>query len=205
VNLEGFPLYTVHPDRELYRIHRATHGPLYFSAAAGPDEGGRFGLPAQSGWGTCYFSASVMGACVETFGRFRVVPAELVDARRLTVAVPVVSLRLADLTDRRVLGRFGIAGEVSTGSDYVAARRWSYLLGDAGFDGIYYAARHDPQFTERSVAVFGQRGDRTADERKRFECTTAPLPSDALIDLADHFGITVLPSTDLFPGPADHV
>lgn len=195
-----FPVYTVHPDRELYRVHHAKRGPLFFAAAKQPGQGGRFDLPADSGWGTCYLSTSRIGACVETFGRFQALTDGLVAVRRLTVVAPVINLRLADFTFRRVLGDFGITGDVSAGSEYEEPQRWALQLWEAGFDGIYYAARHDPQFVERSVALFARQGDRTEEERKRFECTTATIPDDLVAELAQDFGTRVLPAAELPDG-----
>jgi hypothetical protein len=107
----------------------------------------------------------------------------MITARYLTVIAPIVELRLADMTGRSVLGQFGIAGDVSAGADYAPPQEWAHRLWEAGFDGIYYAARHDPQFTERSVALFGAPGDQTANERKRFDVASAPIPDDVLAEL----------------------
>lgn len=118
-------------------------------------------------------------------------------ARCLTVVAPSVQLRLADLTDRRVLGFYGIAGDLSTGPDYSPSQQWALRLWDNGFDGVYYAARHDPQFTERSVALFGRTSDRKDAEGKSFEYATSMIPDDLLRDLADEFGIISVPYSNL--------
>lgn len=199
-SLDDVRVYLIHPDRELYRVHRVEHGPLYFSAAA-PGRGGRFDLPAETGWGTCYLSTSPIGACIETFGRFRTVAEELVRARRLTVVAPTVQLRLADLTDRRVLGSYGIAGDLSTGPDYSPSQQWALRLWNTGFDGVYYAARHDPQFTERSVALFGRAGDGDDAEGKHLEYTTFVITDDLLRDMTDGFGIMIVRYQNLHDQP----
>lgn len=204
--VEEFPARVVHPDRELYRVHRAVHDPFHFSAAAERGAGGRFDLPADSGSGSCYLAVSALGALVETFGRFRVVTVSMVAERRLATAVPTTSLRLADLTERSTLGEYGITGDISAGIDYRVSQRWAVRFWDAGFDGIYYTARHDPQFRERSVALFGSPDDLIDGRHKRFEVTTTPIPAEVVQELTKEFGIPVLPptpldDTDLFPPP----
>ena len=193
-SLGGFPAYEVHPDRELYRIHRSAHGPLFFATTSAPGAGGRFDLPATTGRGTCYLSTSPLGAAVEVLGRFAVIAETMVRERSLTTMSPTIPLRLADLTQRRVLGEYGIAGDVSAGRDHRPSQQWAHRLAEAGFDGIYYAARHDPQFTERSVALFGTAGDQsTGEDAKRFEVSEAPIDDELLSRLVDEFSITVVP------------
>ena len=117
--------------------------------------------------------------------------------RALTTVTAATPLVLADLTNRNVLGLYGIAGDVSTGTDYASSQRWAHRLWEAGFDGVYYATRHDPQLTERSVAVFGNQGDEAADEQARLSCTTTPLPDDLLHELMRLYRIVVMPAADL--------
>lgn len=57
-----------------------------------------------------------------------------------------------------------------------------------GFDGVYYTARHDPAFLERSVAVFGGPG-----EKKLFVVSTSAVPSAVMEEGASEFGLLVLP------------
>jgi RES domain-containing protein len=195
-----FPVQRIHPDRELYRIHREAHGPLWFAATDPGADGGRFDLPTASGFGTCYLSTSPVGAFLERFGRVRPVTQELVERCRLTILAPSSPLDLADITDRSVVGAFGITADISAGTDYERSRRVSMQLWEAGFDGIYYAARHDPSLTERSIALFGISGDQTADLGKRFDIESLGIPAELLREVADVYRLDVLPSTDLFDG-----
>lgn len=73
-----FPVHRVHADRELYRIHRSSHGPLWYSATAVAGDGGRFDLPDAEGIGTCYLTVSAVGAFLEKFGRFPVLTAAII-------------------------------------------------------------------------------------------------------------------------------
>jgi hypothetical protein len=88
-----------------------------------------------------------------------------------------------------VLGRYGIAADISVGTDYGPSQRLASDLYASGFDGIYYTARHDPAFLERSAAVFGGAGD-----EKLFAVTTYPIPPDVIGQGITEFGLTVLPT-----------
>ena len=188
-DIGSFPEYSLHPDRVLFKIHGAINDPRYFS-----DSGdGRFDLTPETGAGTCYLGLSVLGAFVETLGRFKSLTQEMINERALSALSLTRPLRLADLTDRSVLGDFGITGDLSAGADYTQSQQWAARLYKAGLDGIFYAARHDPAFTERSAAVFGNEDTGT----KLFEVVTEPIP-EALVDEAcDEFGFTVWPATPL--------
>jgi len=98
---------------------------------------------------------------------------EDVEERRLTEFTLARSLKLGDLTERVVLGRYGLAGDISTGTGtaYHPSQEFAARLYELGFDGIYYTARHDPAFLERSVAVFGGSGD-----QKLFATSTTRFP-----------------------------
>lgn len=102
-----------------------------------------------------YLGLSSIGAFLEVLARFRVLTQQMIDERAFSSLSLIRALRLADLTDRTVIGRFRIAGDLSTGGDYRQSQEWAARFYDAGFDGVFYAARHDPSFTERSVALFG--------------------------------------------------
>lgn len=189
-DLKTFPRYALHPDRVLYRIHRAHNDPLYFAHGGT----GRFDLiSADDEPGTCYCALSAVGAFLETFARVRFVSTRMAEQRSLSTLSLTRPLTLANMTDPRVIGLFGIEGDVSAGADYTEPQKWAVRLFDAGFDGIFYATRHDPSFTERSVAIFG---DRELGE-KLFEVTTAPISSGLIEEACEAHGFTVLPATPL--------
>lgn len=180
----GFPSTTVHPERVLYRVRRSVNDPLYFSSSGG----GRFDLRGTPEAGTSYLSPSPVGAYLETFGRLKMLSDADIEERSLSEVVPAVPLHLADLTDRRVLGRYGVTGDISVGTDYGPSQALAAELYRAGFDGIYYTARHDPAFLERSVAVFG--GPSTT---KLFTQSTGEVPADLVEEVTRDFGLIVLP------------
>lgn len=188
-DIQEFPAHTVHPDRVLYKIHKSIHDPRFFSNSGD----GRFDLRSGEDAGTCYIALSPVGSFVEVFGRFRLLTQQMIDERALSSLSLTRPLRLADVTDRSVLGEFGIAGSLSTGSDYQEAQEWALKLYEAGFDGVFYTARYDPSFTERSVAVFGNEelGE------KLFEVQSQSIPVDLVEEVCREFGFTVTSSSTL--------
>ncbi len=77
--------------------------------------------------------------------------------RRLVTAELASPLHLADLTAPGAHG-FGITAELSAISDYTAPHAWSNLLKAAGFGGVRYHVRYDPQSDLAGVAWFGRTG-----------------------------------------------
>lgn len=179
-----FPSYVLHPERVLFRIHRTINDPVHFSS----DDRSRFNLTTTPGSGTCYLATSPLGAYVETFGRLGTITELDVEERSLSELALSADLRLADLTERRVLGGYGVAGDMSAGTDYLPTHQLAGELYSLGFDGIYYTARHDPAFQERSVAVFGGSGD-----DKLFAQTTGPIPASLISEAETEFDLVVLP------------
>jgi hypothetical protein len=188
-DLRSFPAHTVHPDRVLYRIHLKVRDPVHFSSSGH----GRFDLRPETGAGTCYCASSELGAFVETFGRFQFLTQQVIDERALSSLALLRTMKLADLTDRSILGSFGIAGDLSTGPDYGPSQDRAQRFYEAGFDGIFYAARYDPAFTERSVAMFGNQETGS----KLFDVVTEPIPMELVDAASDQFGFTVSPSGPL--------
>lgn len=188
-DLGSFPELPPLPDRVFARIHNSLYGSLHFCNSGV----GRFDLPAKTGNGTCYVSLRPIGAFVEVFGRFTTVTREMIDERSLSELTPSRPLRLADLTNRQVLGGFGITGDISTGADYGPSQKWALRLFNAGFEGIHYVVRHDPSHIERSVAVFGNE-ESTAD---LFDVNTGPIPRDLIEEACREFGFRVWPSAAL--------
>jgi hypothetical protein len=181
---DEFPSVVVHPDRVVYRVHRASNDPLYFSSSGL----GRFDVLGVAGLGTCYVSPSPIGAYLETLGRLGTISSEDIDDRRLTELTLARSLKLGDLTNRSVLGRYRITGDISVGTDYTSSQELAQSLYELGFDGPYYTIRHDPAFLERAMAIFGGSG-----EEKLFAVATTAIPDTVLDQGALEFGSLVLP------------
>lgn len=181
------------PAVELWRIHRHERDALFFSASGL----GRFDPAPGSGaeFGTCYLAVTELGAFLEVFGRTNPVPLHLVNERVITQVGLSRPLRVADLTDRRLLGDVGAIPEVSVGRDYVDSQGLATALVDAGFDAVRYAARHDPALRLHSVAVFSGAADALTVVKEQ------PIPDELVRGAESEFGLLVLP-TGLPAGPS---
>lgn len=193
--LAEFPAYLLRANVPLVRVHDCGRDPRWF----GHSTGGRFDPPmGVATFGTCYLSTSLMGAFVEVFGRARVIRLQDLETRCLSQLSVVRDARLGDLTDPRVLGRFGLTGEASAGGieNYPMCQQWAAALFAAGFDGVRYQARHDPQLTSTSVALLGPQGQ----DDKLLEIV---VPGEVLTDVdgldewVDRFGYMVVPSATM--------
>jgi hypothetical protein len=109
----------------------------------------------------------------------------------LRLASPV---RVADATDRTILGRWHLSAELWAGDDYEGSQRWAHRLHQAGFAGIWYSAAHDVHGGLHSLALFGKPGHQP-DALLRY--SDEPIPQALIDETAATFGLEVLPSTAL--------
>lgn len=186
-----FPSRSIDTATPLFRIHQHHLHPAWFNT----DGSWRFDpLPShRDRFGVCYLGLVPLAAYVEVFGRIRAVPQVEVDSRRLSELSVAHSVDVADVTDRTVLGDFGITAAHSTGSDYLIAQELASHLFDAGLDGILYRVRHDPAMTLEAVALFGEPGETPA----RFNPPKTDAIPTSLIEDGRQFRIEVLPATPL--------
>jgi hypothetical protein len=179
-DLKRFPTSRLPPTKPLYRLHRRTRRPWYFSTSGA----GRFDLRGPEG--TCYGALEPAVAFIEVFYGFTIVPVEeLVDVVVSTLTVPT-KVRLADCTDPKAVGHL-VTGEIATTTDYALTQRWAGAFRAAGFDGIRYWARHDTG-RGRAVALFGPAGER--DDWP--EPTTAPLDAAVQTEVTRRYGVIFL-------------
>ncbi len=183
-----FPASFVEPTTPLYRIHQKSQGACYF----GTSSLHRFDpLPARPpAFGVCYLALEPLAAFVEVFGRVRTVQRSEVESRCLSTARVTRDLRLADLTNREVLGRFRVTAAHSTGSDYESAQLLSDKLHAAGFDGVLYRIRHDPDMRLEAVALCGE-PEASVHDAIRWG-SPSPIPG-SLIHQGRQFGIDAVP------------
>jgi hypothetical protein len=162
-------------------------GPAFFN-----DDGlWRFDPPLthRGRYGVCYLGTEPLASYVEVFGRTLTIPRTEIFRRLLSEMTIPTAVDLADLTNRKALG-FGVDAGHSTSLDYGHAQQLSGVLYEAGFQGIYYRVRHDPDVALEAVALFGSPGERP----EHFDSPKTSAISDDLIDAADKtFGLTVLP------------
>jgi hypothetical protein len=152
---KGFPRRTLRGDREIYRVHRADHGPWWFSS----DGSGRFD-PADTGMGACYLAERPLGAWVEVFRKAMVIAEPDFRGRALLSVCLGRDLKLADLTSRRAL-RFGVTASLGTNEDYSDSQAFAADAIAAGFDGVRYLVRHDPAQALHGIALFAEAGAAT--------------------------------------------
>ena len=187
----AFPSRRIGPTTPLFRIHQHHLHPAWFNT----DGLSRFD-PLQSHrerFGVCYLGLEPLAAYVEVFGRFRAVPQAEVDHRRLSELTVGRTADVADLTNRAVLGEFGITAAHSMGIEYGPAQELACGLFEAGFDGVVYRVRHDPAMMLESVALFGEPGETAG----RFNPPkTIRIPESLFAD-ARQFCIEVLPAAPL--------
>jgi RES domain len=187
----SFPAYIISQGTSLFRIHRREFHPAWFNS----DGAWRFDPPRshRSRFGSCYLGLEPLASYVEVFGRFQVVPEAEIDRRALSQFDIQRNLRCADLTDRTVLGDFGVTAAHSTGADYGPAQELAANLYDAGFDGIRYRVRHDPAMLLEGVALFGEPGETAG----RLPAPKTEVISENLVAEGNAFHIRVVPSVAL--------
>ena len=174
-------MYTLDSRAPLFRIHRARHGPWFFSS----DRTGRFDVPPPDG--TCYLADSPICAFIEVFKDTKAVPRIDVEARRVASLRIPVEVRLADCTQRAARA-FGITAAIHASSDYADTQPWAAAFLRAGFGGIRYFLSHDPSQQCIGIALFGANGP--ADYHVEAEEPIGP----EVVTAAGEFGILVLPT-----------
>jgi RES domain-containing protein len=187
VNLKGFPRRTLRGVRTLYRIHRATEDPWWFSS----DGSGRFD-PVGTGRGACYLAEVPIGAWLELFRKQMILDEADVAARRLLSVELGRDLRLADLTSRRALG-FGVTASLGANERYDDSQAFAAQAPNAGFDGIRYLLRHDPAQRLYALALFATAGVPDRADRGWPREHDEPITEDLIGEARVRFGYRVLP------------
>lgn len=185
-----FPTFRITPETKLWRIHSVEAHPAYFNDSPN----WRFGPPPthKGRFGTCYLGLDDRRpAYVEKYGRTGLITPELRHRDGLSELNLQNPVDVADLTNRSVLGRFGVTASHSTSSDYGPSQRLAADLFDASLGGIRYRISHDPRMELEAIALFGEPGEQS--ERFNPPKTTSPIPDD-LIDLCREFGINEFPN-----------
>jgi hypothetical protein len=150
-DLAAFPEHVVVPGSPLFRVHRATRRPWWFSA----DGTGRFDLAPPRG--TCHLASEPVGAFLEVFRDVLRIDPRDVEARRMSRLELPRPLRLADCTAARSRG-FGVTGAIHSTPDYATSHAWAAAFANAGFDGVRYRVSHDPSQRLGGYALFGEAG-----------------------------------------------
>lgn len=182
---DRFPRRLVRAGFPFWRIHDETLEPEWFCA----DGHCRFDPPADEAFGTCYVAGNPLGAFVERFGRLRIIPRRLVEAKALSRLELPSDLAVADATDRRIVGRYGLTAELWAGDDLAGSQAWASALFEAGFAGIWYSCRHDTTGDLHALALFGKPGIQPTQIVSLGP--SAPIPTELLDAAATRFDILV--------------
>ncbi len=186
--------YRLRAGTPLHRIHRDRRGSVAFFDTS---EHGRFNLTDIAGRGTCYLALEALGAYIETLGRILTRSRDDIDGRRHSIVTVNRDLRLFNLASPTARGAYRQAGldltaTVAAGDSYATSQRLARLAHGDGFDGVLYAARHDPSHAQVCVALFGPAGPQ--DPAAVFDSTTTTTISDGLITEAQStYGLIVVP------------
>lgn len=180
-DLRGFPQYALLPGQVLYRIHKAVHGPWWFSSGTPL----RFDLARPKG--TCYLAEEALGAFVEAFQDWTgsILPSAEISVRRISKLTVPSPMRLADCTSARALA-FGVTAEIHASPDRTLTQAWAAAFDRAGFDGVRFFVRHDPAQRRVGIALFGPAGEAAWPVQASEAITT-----ELIADVERHFGIRV--------------
>lgn len=153
----GFPRFALRPQRTLWRVVRDGHGPFWFSSSMQ----GRFDLPAPEG--TCYLAGDDLTALLEVLGpgllAGGLVPTSMLRGRCLRRLGVARALGLAHTRSRRA-ARW-VTAEIASITPYAIPQLWARAFRRAGFEGVWYSARHVPSPRACAAALFGTAGEHT--------------------------------------------
>jgi hypothetical protein len=148
-------------DGQYWRVHPAGLGAWYFASIeshADPSEVGRFDLPAPMG--TCYVGAFDDAVTMEAVILGGLSPRE---QQQAVADRDVSAMALDDFYDKPIadfvspdVGRFGAPLAIER-LDRPEARPWAQAAYEAGFFGIRYRLRKDPEHRV-GLALFGRAG-----------------------------------------------
>jgi hypothetical protein len=145
LNTADIPIDVVPAGTPLNRVHRRTHGPIFFGPGAGNPATFRFDSPSGT-FGVLYVSLNLAGALVETLLRNparKMVAYPAIAARAFSIVRSSRDLRLVRLHGTG-LQQVGCDNSISTGP-YEPCGAWADAMWAhrSAPDGIAYQSRHD--------------------------------------------------------------
>lgn len=152
--LKGFPRFILKPSKRLFRAHRRSKGPWWFSSSGT----GRFDLTGSKG--TCYLANSAEAALREALGgplvKAGVIERAELDDRVISTLAVENSVSLADTTSTKAANH-GMTKEIST-VNYQIPQAWAKAWDDEGMNGVRYSGRFGTGHKHRCYALFGAAG-----------------------------------------------
>jgi hypothetical protein len=177
----------------LWRVHRATRGPWWFSSLSPEDPGrsGRFDLPAPNG--SCYLASTRTTAILEALQDFGggLLPAAALKARVISnVEVPAGAPHAAALTAAKAAA-VGVNVGLWADRDRMLTHAWAAELHGAGWQALHHGAQHDPTGRGRSVTLFDHSGAHPAWGGPWLDPQTVGLDNWESRAVLARYGITV--------------
>jgi hypothetical protein len=183
----------------LYRVHQVVHEPEWFGTSGGC----RWDSPADAAelFGTCYTGTDPLTAFIEAVAELPLLTQSVIDQRAMALLHMPQDQRIADMTNPRIIGDWGLDRRISTGDAYDVCQRWAHALRLAGFTGVFYEPRYDPRGrNQQSIAFFGDPGYQPT---QIIMIEDEPISRPVVEEASQIFGLRVWPSTPLLPLPAD--
>lgn len=188
---QNLPLVDITQGTNIYRIHRADHGPIFFSPGTSRPPAGRFDSATRR-FGILYagltFTCSFAEVLLRNPGR-RIVSLSEIETRSLAIIRLRADVRVVDLTGPG-LSQLGLDARFLSGG-YDVCGAWADALHDHPEQpaGILYPSRFDP--SEHCVALFER-------AESFIELATNSVRLDEMLpDVAaalDHYGKALDPS-----------
>lgn len=179
----------------LYRVHQVVHEPEWFGTSGDC----RWDPPAEVAdlFGTCYTGTDPLTAFIEAVTELPLLAQSVIDKRAMALLHVPQDQRIADMTNPRIIGDWGLDRRISTGDAYGVCQRWAHALRLAGFTGVFYEPRYDPRGrNQQSIAFFGDPGYQPT---QIIMIEDEPIPRSVVEEARDIFGMRIWPSTPLLP------
>lgn len=185
IDATALPRHQIQAGTQLYRIHRWSNGPWFFSG----DGLGRFDPTGIDGFGACYLTEDPLGAWVESFRTTMTLLEDDVRLRAITTMVVSEPIEVVDLAHRRALAA-GVTAAVTAGADYGESHALAGRMQPNAM-GVRWRVRHDLAQDLVGVALFGPRGPQSDDYFA--ETSTEPIGRELIREAEEAFGYRVMP------------
>jgi RES domain len=178
--LANFPELVLPAGAEIHRIHAADLGAWYFNA----EDTWRFNPCSIAGLGACYLAERPVAGLLESFKGVSVVDEQDIAAKAHFTVTLKTEIRLADCCVPAA-GDFGVNGEIH---NHAMTQAWAAALAQAGFAGVRYLCRSDPEMSLIGYAFFDKAGEAS---RGRWPAGQDTSISEDILEEAEAHGLRV--------------